>query len=95
MYLGWCYGFWDFTNKRRRRNEMAQKKRFKFKLQEHVFYISRDGVCIVTGRGVMEFASGDTLNMYQIEGSTIGFCAEYELLAIDEAKASSRKTWRG
>jgi len=48
------------------------KKRFKFAIGERVFVLGHVGICIVTGRGEMEYVSGGKLNMYQIDG---GHCA--------------------
>ena len=45
------------------------KKKFKFALGERVFILGRAGVCIVTGRGEMDYLSGGKLNQYQVAGA--------------------------
>jgi hypothetical protein len=66
------------------------KDEFKFKLGEKVYWLGHQGICIVSGRGVMSFLSGGKLNMYQINGAHNMYLAEYELLTENEQERLAR-----
>jgi hypothetical protein len=61
------------------------KAKYKFEIKQHVFVLGRPGRCVVTGRGVMSFVSGGTVNMYQVCGGQQGILQESELLSVAEA----------
>lgn len=61
------------------------KNKFKFDLNEKVMRLGHAGICIVTGRGELNFVSGGKLNFYQIMGAHNLLVAEYELLSLSEA----------
>jgi len=58
-----------------------KKDNFKYKLGERVFLLGKTGLCIVSGRGKMEYISGGTLNNYQVSGAHNGDVPEYHLLS--------------
>jgi hypothetical protein len=68
-----------------------KKDTFKFKLGERVFVLGKEGLCVVSGRGRMDFLSGGSLNLYQIAGATCGDVAEYELINHEEFKNIARE----
>lgn len=63
---------------------------FKFDLEERVFIMGLQGMCIVNGRGPMNFVSGGTINMYQLGGSHSTIRQECELMSVEEWKATER-----
>jgi hypothetical protein len=63
-----------------------RKEKFKFELNQRVFLLGKTGICIVLGRGVMEFSSGGERCMYAIAGAHDEFVAEETVLSVDEAK---------
>ena len=59
-------------------------KKFKFELGDRVGITGKVGLCVVTGRGKMDFLSGGELNMYQIQGGQGGFIQEEVLITKAE-----------
>lgn len=59
---------------------------FKFSLGERVFILGRPGICTVTARGKMNFFSGGSLNLYQVNGAYDGFRTENLLLSESEVR---------
>jgi len=64
-----------------------KNKPFKFTLGERVFILGRSGVCVITGRGHMEFMSGGKMNFYSLEGGHSGLHPENALITYAEAKS--------
>jgi hypothetical protein len=60
--------------------------KFKFELGEKVFVLGRQGICVVCGRGIMEYLSGGIANHYVISGAHRGVLYEFELMNIDEGR---------
>lgn len=63
-----------------------QDKKFKFKLNEKVFILGQAGMCVITGRGTMEYTSNGKMNLYQLSGGCNQFINEGTLLTLDEAE---------
>ena len=65
-----------------------KKQMFKYHLGDRVMIIGRTGLCVVTGRGSMEFISGGNLNMYQLGGACVADgVPEHLLMTPEEAVA--------
>jgi len=62
-----------------------KKFKFKFKIDQRVFVLGRRGVCVVTGRGSMEFSSGGIMPYYVLQGAHPGFLPENTLINQDDA----------
>lgn len=60
-------------------------KPFKFSIGERVFILGRPGVCVITGRGHMDFISGGKMNYYSLEGGQVGLHPESALITYAEA----------
>jgi hypothetical protein len=63
------------------------KKKPKFKMEEKVFIVGRDGGCVVSGIGVMDFISGGKLTMYQLSGCHCTIVPEHSLVSYEEARS--------
>jgi hypothetical protein len=63
---------------------MMKKKKFKLELGDRVYIIGQAGLCIITGRGNMDFLSGGNLNIYQVDGAHGGYWSEDTLLTKEE-----------
>ena len=57
------------------------KNKFKFELSDKVFVWGKAGICVITGRGNMDFSSGGNANVYQIEGAHQGIVTEFILIS--------------
>jgi hypothetical protein len=63
------------------------RKGHKYELGQHVLTLGKHGICIISGRGKMEFISGGKINMYQLMGANPNpACPEYEIITVDEAQ---------
>ena len=62
-----------------------KNKPFKFSIGEHAFILGRPGICVITGRGHMEFISGGKINFYSLEGGQVGLHPESALITSAEA----------
>lgn len=67
-----------------------KNKSFKFSLDERVFILGKSGLCIIIGRGHMEFTSGGKINWYIVDGGHNGFYIENILITRTEAQALNR-----
>ena len=67
-----------------------QKKIFKFAIGERVFILGNTGVCQISGRGNMEFASGGQMPFYSLIGAHTGFHPENSLITPEEAHSLGR-----
>jgi hypothetical protein len=65
---------------------MKPKIEFRFELGDKVFILGTPGICIVSARGRMNFLSGGTLIMYQIEGAHCGYFAEHTLISEQDTR---------
>jgi len=73
----------------------VKEKQFKYALGERVMIIGKQGLCVVTGRGLMEFCSGGSLNIYQVSGASADYVQENLLWSPSEAYAVCRKDMEG
>jgi len=67
------------------------KPKYKFNLNQYVFIIGVQGMCIITGRGIMEFSSSGKLPMYQVTGAKNTIIQETALLSVTEWKELNYK----
>lgn len=63
---------------------MMKKVNFKFELGQKVFWLGHQGLCIVVGRGVMNFLNGGECNWYALDGAHCYTLPEYDLSTIQE-----------
>ena len=61
------------------------KNTFKYALGDKVFILGTTGICIITGRGKMEFISGGSINYYFLDGANPSCQSEVVLQTPEEA----------